>query len=522
MEEVGINVKIMSKKVILVGPSGAGKTTLRKIFFEGENASKLLEYTLEPTYGEESIILRLPGLNESVGVFDLAGQENHRWLETEDKSIFIDTKIIMVIIDTSHEVDLILDFIRRVIAIRNEITPDSFVYVLMHKIDLVVHKKIRDLRTGIKSSFPNEKSLKILFTSLKRQFIAQTFSYFIEILKKCLQDETHDDNLMFNIIDESVKLVNLINDEITITKKVLEEKLNRPSKLVEYLIESLIRKDHIERKIINNQEVLSLTDKGKTSIKEILKTFSADFLNETKNNGIVTESFYGEKKPSFIGAIVADKDGRTLLRLELFENALEKFILSSTNTDVDVVPVDIDLIPMFISALEKFSLELNIQDLNGFSLEGSNLQLKIFGYVNYTVSFFMNSDININPVQIKIYNYFKNMFEQNKDDFEESLTTGQIDNLFPLVDKSRKWLEDLNDYYENMIIKLETYDIEHAKILYNKMDDLYQRVNVKYSLALEKIKKLKVNLMQSIIEEDFDELRNIAEKVKELSANYII
>ena len=81
----------MSKKVIFVGPSGAGKTTLRKIFFEGENASKLLEYALEPTYGEESLILRLPGLNKDVGVFDLAGQENHRWLESEDKSIFIDT-----------------------------------------------------------------------------------------------------------------------------------------------------------------------------------------------------------------------------------------------------------------------------------------------------------------------------------------------------------------------------------------------------------------------------------------------
>jgi len=512
----------MSKKVIFVGPSGAGKTTLRKIFFEGENASKLLEYALEPTYGEESLILRLPGLNEDVGVFDLAGQENHRWLESEDKSIFIDAKVIMIIIDITAEFEIILDFIRKVIGIRDDITPDSFIYVLMHKIDLVGHKKIRDLRTGVKSSFPDEKSIKILFTSLKKQFITQTFSYFIEILKKCLQDETHDDNLMFNVIDESVKLVNIIDNEITITKKVLEEKLNRPSKLVEYLIESLINKNHIERNIVNNQEVLSLTDKGKTSFKEILKTFSAEYVNETETDGLITEFFYEEKIPTFIGAFIADKDGRTLLTIELFENALKKFILGSARTDEGVVPVDLDLIPMFISALEKFSLELNIQDLTGFSLEGSNLKLHIFGYDNYTVTFFMNPDINMNPIQTKIYNYFKNLFEENKDDFEESLTTGQIDNLFPLVEKGRKWLEKLNDYYENMIINLEIYDTEHAKILYNKMDELYQRVNVKYSLALEKIKKLKVNLMQSIIEEDFEELRKIAELAKELSANYSI
>ncbi len=134
----------------------------------------------------------------------------------------------------------------------------------------------------------------------------------------------------------------------------------------------------------------------------------------------------------------------------------------------------------------------------------------------------MNPDINMNPVQSKVNNYFKNMFEENKKDFNESLTTGQIDNLFPLVEMGRKWLEDLNEYYESMIINLETYDTEHAKILYNKMDDLFQRVSVKYSLALEKIKKLKLNLMQSIIEEDFEELRKIAGLAKELSAKYAI
>ena len=80
----------MSKKIIFVGPSGAGKTTLRKLFFEGENSTKLLEYALEPTYGEESLILRLPGIKEDIGIFDLAGQENERWLSTAENSIFME------------------------------------------------------------------------------------------------------------------------------------------------------------------------------------------------------------------------------------------------------------------------------------------------------------------------------------------------------------------------------------------------------------------------------------------------
>ncbi len=512
----------MSKKVIFVGPSAAGKTTLRKIFFEGENASKLLEYALEPTYGEESLILRLPGLNEEVGIFDLAGQENHRWLETEDKSIFLNTKVIMVIIDVTSDFDFIKNFIRKILEIRNQLTPNSFIYVLIHKIDLVGHKKIRDIRTGIRSAFPKENLIKFLFTSLKKEYITQTFSHFIDILKKCFEDEVQEDSLMFNVIDESVKIVQLIDAEITITRKALQEKLNRPEKLINYLIESLINKNHIEKNLVKNQEILSLTNKGKDSFKEILKSFSAGHLKETETEGFLTKIFYEEKIPTFIGAFIADKDGRTLLTFELFENALEKFLLSRTESDLDGVPVDLDLIPMFISALEKFSLELNIKDLSGFSLEGSNLKMYIFGYENFTVTFFMNPDTNINPVKSKIYNYFKNMFEANESDFEAALDTGQIDLLFPLIEIGKKWLEALNNYYEDMIIKLEIYDTEHAKILYNKMDELYQRVSVKYSVTLEKIKKLKVNLMRSIIEEDFEELRKIAEITKALSADYAI
>ncbi|MHA1560631.1 MAG: GTPase domain-containing protein, partial [Promethearchaeota archaeon] len=85
----------MSKKIVFTGPPKVGKTTLRKIFFEGENPSKLLEYSLTPTHGKESILLKL---KENVGIFDLAGQENERWFETDEKSVFFDADIIIIVL----------------------------------------------------------------------------------------------------------------------------------------------------------------------------------------------------------------------------------------------------------------------------------------------------------------------------------------------------------------------------------------------------------------------------------------
>jgi len=216
----------MSTKIIFVGPSGSGKTTLRKVFFEGENSSKLLEYALEPTYGEESLIMRLPGLNKNIGIFDLAGQENQRWLETEEKSIFHNTTVILIVIDITLGIDQILEFIGKVIEIRNLVCSSTMIYALIHKIDLVHQKDIQKINSRIKDAFSSEKLIKFLYTSLKQPHFIKTFSYFIEIIKICFQEENSEEGLMLDVIDESIKVINQIDEEVTTTKIALMKKLH--------------------------------------------------------------------------------------------------------------------------------------------------------------------------------------------------------------------------------------------------------------------------------------------------------
>jgi len=510
----------VSEKIIFVGPPGAGKTTLRKVFFEGENSNKLLEYALEPTYGEESLILRLPGINHDVGIFDLAGQENERWLDTDEKKIFIGTKIMLVVIDITLSYDEIIKFIEKIIDIRNSLTPSTYIFVLLHKIDLVSEKKVREIKTVIKSDFANEASIDFLFTSLKREYFTKTFSYFIDIMKVCLQDIIPDEGLLLNMVEESLKIIHQIDRELIVSRDILFEKLNRPEKLVNYLIDSLVSKGHIEIRYIENKELLSLTNKGKIFYQKVLKDFSSPSLDKSERDLSATELIVEGKPPSVIGVIIADKDGISLLRFELFDDALNSFMTHSIPNDNTIIPFDIELIPMFVSALEKFSLELNIKDLTGFGLKGSNLKMHIFGYENYTVTVFMNPNINLKAIENKINNFFKNLFEDNRDKFEKGIKTGKVDDLFFLMEIGRNWLEQLNNSYQNMIINSEIMDKENAQVLYNKIDELYNEINQEFSVTLEKVKKLKVDIIKSIIEKDFEELKKIAKIAQDLKARF--
>lgn len=512
----------MSKKIIFIGPSGAGKTTIRKMFFEGENSKKLLEYALEPTYGEESLILRLPGINEEVGIFDLAGQENHRWLESDDSEIFLETEIIIVVIDITIDFELISEFINKVISVRDNISPKSNIYVLLHKIDLIDANALNQIKMKSKNAFNEKKLLKIMFTSLKKQYLINTFSDFLDIMKSCLLERDSENALEINVIDESLKIISIIKQEISVSKKNLIENLNRPEKLVLYLLESLQNKNHILIQTIENNDIISLTDYGRDYFSSLINSFEPTIKNGKNIQYHLKKSLIQDRLPSFLGLLISDKDGRTLLKIESNENILYNLLFSMKDPRTSPISTDLDLIPMFISALEKFSIELNIHDLSGFDLSGSNLKLYIINYENFNLILFMNPDVNFEPFQIKIRNYFHNIFEQHEDLFNKCLKTGQIDILDPISEIIEKWLKDFNNTYQEMIINLEIIDIEHAKSLYDQIDGLYEKINQKFSITLDKIKKLKVNLMKAILEKDYEELKLISTHAKKLSLEYTV
>ncbi len=509
----------MSKKIVIVGPPGAGKTTLKKIFFEGENSSNLLNYALEPTHGQDTLILKL---KKEIGIFDLAGQENERWFETEEKIIFNDSKIILVVFDVTTQLEEIIEFIKKIIDLRNSETPDSFIYVLLHKIDLVDLKTLNEIKRKINKILFKVKLIKNLFSSVKKEYFHHTLSYFIEILKISLEEENTPEKFDFLYLKETVRLLHLVDQELIASKKDLREKLDLTEIDLNKIIDNLVKKGIIQFSPIIEENVLSLTEKGKNNFNKIMNNFSLNNILPFKNEAIISDVPKDKKIPPFLGFFVANKDGLTLMTVELYNGILLNYLKSRIlNEEKIEVKFNVDLIPIFISALEKFAQELNIQNLSGFSLKGTNLKMQIFCFDQFTVTLFSNLSVNVKNIGYKINNYFNELFDNYNVEFNISNQSGDISNLTVIKEDCMNWLKELNKFYEDIIFSLDYCDIECGENFYNTLDDFQNEVNFEFSLIKEKIKKLKINLMNAILTENFEEIQKLIKIAQDLKSDFI-
>lgn len=497
----------MPKKIIFIGPPKAGKTTLRKIFFEGENASRLLEYSPEPTHGQESVIL---DLSESVGIFDLAGQENQRWLETDEKSIFYDSEIIIVVIDITSSSIEILEFIKKVIKIRNELIPSTYIYILLHKVDLITRNKLNDIKANVIAELGIENHLRLAFTSIKKNYFLDTLSLFMDILKTCTSKLIKFEKVNLNFIKATIKLLYHIHQEVVVSKSDLNKKLRFADEIIERIFTILENKGHIEINEINNKSIVSLTEKGKKFFKKILENFSLDLISFETD--FFEQTLDKKTIPSFLGFMIADKDGKTAIATEVFEGAFKLCL----KPEYEEHFADPELIPMFISALEKFSSEINIKNLSGFKLRGSNIMMHTFHYDLFTVTLFMNTDINLKPFKDEINQWFDALFIKYKFEFEKSLYIGDVSKLEQVKSEGRLWLNQLNQKYEEMAINLNIFDFKQATDFYEKMQNKSRDYQFKYSIFTKKMQKLKEDFMKAFYEENFTEIKQIAKNITQL------
>ena len=188
----------------------------------------------------------------------------------------------------------------------------------------------------------------------------------------------------------------------------------------------------------------------KTKPVLVMTTELTDFFNEDAKWMELALSSFNFSAPAFIGCMISDKNGKTVAIFELFKGALEYFIKKNIKDIEKRKNFDIELIPMFICALELFSDNICIENLEGIKLKGTNIKmLSIFRFSQFTITLFLNPFIRIKSYEKVIRDYYSDLFEKFEEKFEEVLKFKPNDFISQIELKGREWLRELNESYLN-------------------------------------------------------------------------
>ena len=175
-----------------------------------------------------------------------------------------------------------------------------------------------------------------------------------------------------------------------------------------------------------------------------------DFFNKDAKWMELASSSINFSAPPFIGCMISDKGGKTVTIFELFKGALEFFIKKDIKDIKKRNNFDIELIPMFVCALEHFSDQICIENLAGIKLKGTNIKMhSIFCFSHFTITLFLNPFIRIKPYENVICDYFSDLFEKYEEEFENILKLSSNEFVSQIELKGREWLRELNELFLN-------------------------------------------------------------------------
>ncbi len=260
--------KESSGKILILGRAGTGKTSIKKIVFEGLDPKDLLYNPLEPTRGISPSVYSW--LDLKIGLFDSSGQELSYLLENEDDQehilAFDNNDYIIYIFDYTGWLENKDEILREISKIRKIIDVRGYstqLILFFHKIDLVMEKTFDNLKKELESAFQNP----LYYTSIHPDKIYGLYNAFYEILSEKSQETSNLKRILDSqLIDFSKTMFFLtnLNDSIIVqsmTKDFDTLMINHSHKLITQIIktfELMAKKEKVNHVIISSLSGLNI------------------------------------------------------------------------------------------------------------------------------------------------------------------------------------------------------------------------------------------------------------------------
>ncbi|OLS12282.1 MAG: hypothetical protein RBG13Loki_4105 [Promethearchaeota archaeon CR_4] len=479
----------MVKKLILIGPPGVGKTSIKQIFFDGQNADQLLKSPLEPTRGNELTIVEFEW--EKIAINDLSGQELDRWL-THEQDVFNHADLVLIFLDVSSKWETQIEFVEDLFELLIKRAPGAKVTIFLHKTDLV-KPEIQDLIMGRMTGL--RKNSPFLFDFHFTSIVGNFFPKFLDLFFESMFNLHIPDESYAPIVQSSLHRIYQIlhhlykNGEISENYLLIENNLTPD--VFKPLKEVLMKLQFISETPTTSGHNYQLQQKGKDFyffIKNYFETLTEPVAGKKKSEKDRNKRKLGE---SILGVIISDNIGRELCIIETSANELFDILnVKGINSDAMV-----NFVSMFLSALFSINPTNELANLTEILLKGTEIDYYILQKKPFFFIFFVDPEV---PVSI-----LKDPLNQVAD-----VVIHQFQDLFAIFKQQGNIPPSIRDLKVFLLSQIQVinantkqktkqnlYDEIHAKEIFLHLDELAHDPNVNFN----KIKSMKKQLLGVIL-----------------------
>ncbi len=272
-------------KITFIGKAGMGKTTIKKVIFQGEDPNELVIFPLEATIGIKYSVHNY--MDSKVSLIDTPGQSMQLILEDEEKQIFVfeNANAIIYIFDyptwISDSQDII-DDIKKIYEINKKRKFGAKIVLFMHKVDLLINKKIGSRLDIIKHQIIRQLSLPeelpIYFTSLHPNLIYTIYNALSDTISYFSEDNVKLKDIIMRLINGLAKTSCFVtNQEDNIIIQVFSEDFD--TSLLYYLYESIYRLNTSSEFTSSEYNLVNLGPKLLHIAEKNISEFHSNFKN---------------------------------------------------------------------------------------------------------------------------------------------------------------------------------------------------------------------------------------------------
>ena len=402
--------------------------------------------------------------------------------------------------DSRHAPKIIVDYIRKAIALQPVQSKQAKIFFLIHKIDLIdefqiakIEEHIENYKKEIKKTYKTD--LNIYFTSIKPIHLYTTINAFVDVFRQSGLD--NEGEMDTKLIQLNIDLFNTLKTQKVLSLERLVANLETSKSTLQTLISSYETACFLKTKKMDKQTLVYLTEKGEEYYEQVLKSFldlsKKNAISERTTPEIEAQKFEPEKL--IYGIMISDSNGKTLIVAETKGESLKDALNKADNPQFDL-----ELIPMFLNAMSKFAEEINVQDLSSFRVQGGNLKMSSLSKNTLTLTIFTHPDVDMDFVKEDFSIMFEDFMQNYEPYLERFEKTGNATKFLDYIPEAVELIKKIASKYVKTTSDISPFDVDEAKKIYGKLNQVNEN-----SLSVEsqlQIKSLKVRLLETILAED--------------------